>query len=584
MKQPNLHFTWIGEPRFAAGGQDVIGPSSFSTNFNTFYSSSQPRPNMKFWCQEEYADDYRNYFSKHEITIEVCAIGAYLVQHTEQSPYAKVLINHYQELLANPARNHILDRILFKDPFVYFLLATEGGYTLDTNVQALADLPVYLPEYPNFRFPYLEETDELFGTGDVWILYSPPHDPRRAQACLEKYFTLYEQKTKFVELYSKKHHMIAGEIAVSALLLTESRPFYNDQDNPLAQVWKCQKFIKLDVEITNLGVTKEYYNSHYFKQEHRYGAPHMHVYYNQLTRLRWDLEHGIHVDVTNNPSQLYQPTIALSAENQTLLHLAVLTDCETNSYACIRLLLKHGADPNRIHRLSINHSSPTTPELIEESAVTLAIKMRTQPLLALLFSDSQAPIAIDRIIDNKSLLLLAAEERCGLETILAQGADPNQIWEGQTKTPLMHAILTNNIEAVSLLLSFGALPNLSIKHHPDLVLCCSCDKLIPLHLALAVEDPQPEIVKKLLQAGASLSEKTSYWIDGKKYSFTPYNIPTSDACRSVVHPHPLRQHQNSIMHRVFRFFKPSCLTSSNARDQHTIPMQDQSDLEGLSAS
>lgn len=202
--------------------------------------------------------------------------------------------------------------------------------------------------------------------------------------------------------------------------------------------------------------------------------------------------------------------------------------------------------------------------------------MQAQPLLALLFSASQIPIAIDRIIDNKSLLLLATEEQCGLETLLARGADPNQKWENQTNTPLIQAILTNNIEAVSLLLAFGALPNLSIKHHPDLVLGCSCEKLIPLHIALAVEDPQPDIVKLLLQAGASLSEKTSYWIDGKKYSLTPSNIPTSDACRSVFHQYQLRQNQKSIIRKVFRFFKPSCLTRADAPDQYTISMQEQS--------
>ena len=81
MTKPTLNFIWIGPPQFDRGGHDVLGLESFDENFKRCFSAEEETNPMVFWCLQEYADIYTQYFLKHQINARVQGIEAHLAQY-----------------------------------------------------------------------------------------------------------------------------------------------------------------------------------------------------------------------------------------------------------------------------------------------------------------------------------------------------------------------------------------------------------------------------------------------------------------------------------------------------------------------
>jgi hypothetical protein len=470
MSAPVLNFVWLGPPKYAAGGQDVVGPETIARNFKTFPSTETPANPMFFWCQDEYVHEYRAHFFKKNIPVEVRPIKAYLHSfETDMVEQAKEIIIHYETLL-NPDRNQPLDRVYMKDMFFNFLLATQGGYVLDTNIQAHMTSPVHFPKYSKFMFPTVpveyEDEGESFTEAqtEVWMQYAPPENLTRARECLNYYLMHFRKHVPSdpKEFYSTLNHRKIGNIAGAAVLnsprleLFESPLPPRRACNALCDIWETEHLNGLDASIPSMGIFKEYNNSHRHNHAHMYTGAHFYIYMGYIERLQFALEHGLPVDSEANP-QSKDTHLPYNSNNETLLHLAMRYLDDEKSIACAKLLLEHGANPNKVHTFTeLDGPDPIT---IEESPLTYAIKSQSLEMLRMLFMASTHRINTSQVLNNESPLLLAIKENCGVAFLLALGADPNQQWEGQTETPLELALRNHDEDTVTLLLKYGANPS-----------------------------------------------------------------------------------------------------------------------------
>ncbi len=332
----SLNFVWIGPPNFKQGGHDVVGVESIARH--------QPKNPMVFWCQEAYVNEYRIYFKEKGIQIEVKSIDAYLNEAVQEELTSNRLISANSNLnqpkrkslqaetkehppslddavqvssiyrtLLSEQRNQIVDRVCFKDLFFLFLLSREGGYVLDTNIQAMKDqLPIF-SEYDYYHFPVLAGQHV-----EVWMQYCPLRDRERVQKSLKYYLDQYasEFRPLFFNLskdYSPKHHALIGEIAIAAVCLKNQDNYIGPDPIRSVNVWKCSDLEGADVRMDELNLFKEYYNSHKENREADYHTAQFHCFMGQPDRLLFDLDHGISPNYKGNSKD----------KDKTLLHIAM---------------------------------------------------------------------------------------------------------------------------------------------------------------------------------------------------------------------------------------------------------------------
>ena len=290
-----INFVWIGEPKFDKGGQDVLGPESFDLNFKKF---PQDMPNsIVFWCQACCVERYDAFFKSKGVTIEVKSIEHYLETCQIERENAAFIQQEYTKIILDPARNKIIDRVYFKDMFFNFILATQGNYVLDTNMVADPDRATILPDYPVFMFCILVNPETIQPIdSEVWMQYAPPHDLKRAQACLNTYIHLYQETTEQFagKYYDTFYHNSVGHIALSALYLKEklwTQQFIPSPDASFG-IWRAF-FTPTGAKLMDLLVTKEYYNTHRQNRDNKYSPSHLHVYHLLFDNIKFDLDHGI---------------------------------------------------------------------------------------------------------------------------------------------------------------------------------------------------------------------------------------------------------------------------------------------------
>lgn len=578
---PVINFVWIGEPRFDKGGQDVLGPESFDLNFKKF-PQDNPNP-MVYWCQERYLESYDAYFKSKGIVIEVQSIENYLRTCPLERDSAEFLFKEYKETILDDNRNRIIDRVYFKDMYFNYILATQGGYVLDTNIMADTQLPTILSDYPTFMFPVISATKKRpKPVAEVWMQYAPPQDLVRAKLCLEKYIELYSKSSTLS--YTKAHHTAIGKIAVDAVLLNNTLALDGSISPPhnSVHVWRAD-FEGAHARIMALPIIKEYYNTHRPNQNKCYSPSHIHVLVLRIERLQFDLDHGISPDLVSTTTEDFQ-TLGYNASDESLLHTAIhaimkynknglarsaqSTECIHKAIDIVTLLLAYNADPNRISTYRYfgdNYNTITT-----ETPLSLSIKSGFNQAIEVLFEHSKYPIVVDIILDNKSPLILAIEHKnTGLELLLKHGANPNQSWQDQTNTPLTLALFHNNNEALELLLAHGANPNqtwegqtntpltLAVRENNVKAVQLLLDAVhpadinkpyinkggniaseTPLHIALRQKNPI--LVKLLLERGADLAaitiERVKTLLNHQPQSIekTVDAIATSPECEALI--------------------------------------------------
>ena len=250
MPNPVINFVWVGPPKLTEGGQDVCGPESIALNFKEFADESTQNP-MVFWCQKQYKSVYEAYFLEKGIDIQVSPIDDYLQNRSEKcsnncEEEAKVVLKHYTEEILDNRRAQTSDYVGMKDMFFNFLLATQGGYVLDTNIQAIGSIPVQLSARDQFSFPILElntpgRSDRT--TYEVWMQYAPADNLVQPKKCLAAYL-------KHLEMHPRAK---IGIRAVHALFVCE-------QD--LSTPWMLIHDDSANVVIQSMGIVKEYCNTH----------------------------------------------------------------------------------------------------------------------------------------------------------------------------------------------------------------------------------------------------------------------------------------------------------------------------------
>ncbi len=460
MPKPTLHFVWVGPPKFDKGGQDVIGLETIYSNFMR-YQKEDHNP-IVFWCQGAHKSNYEHYFGFQAINITVSSIEDELNHRLSDDSFSEEdrqqtqLILEIYTTLTSPLRSKILDFVNIKDLYFNYILSTQGGYVLDTTLRADPDIPVKFPEYANFHYPLIGKRNH-----ETWIQYAPK-DAERSKKCLASYLILYQQMVELVgtDYYSATHHQSIGYMGVGALRKSSSlkgtlRPTSLSDD---CSRWMTEKILLSEYTISELGITKEYYNSHVKNIEESYIGAHAHTYIEDVIKLRADLDHGVHPDVEANPRHV-ATQFGYDANNETLLHIAMRNFNHGAFPECVALLLERGADPNKVHQIGYIRPIKRFRNSIsfqEESPLTYAIKSGQERALKMLFSLSRSPVNLEQIVDGETPLMLAIDHEPGFEFLLEQGASPNTTVVPDGESPLSRALNRRAYEKVRLLLEKGA--------------------------------------------------------------------------------------------------------------------------------
>ena len=288
MPKSAINFVWFGKPKFAQGGQDVIGPETMDANFKLFtHEGTTPPPEIKFWCQSIHQQAYKDYFANKGVQITVSSVEEYLLAQSAiatpplsdnklEAPSGPIYFENaadnvfeatspppvyfddppshyfddpedaeeiraillssedskkqanrvYQHYLESTSSEDVetLDYVYMKDMFFNFLLANEGGYVLDTNIQAAPDRPLIFNDPNVFMYPVVQQ-----GPGscaEVWMQYSPSDNNLAAKLRLDYYLDQYDQRKELIQQgrlikHSKDDHDAVGVIAVNTVSLFE---------------------------------------------------------------------------------------------------------------------------------------------------------------------------------------------------------------------------------------------------------------------------------------------------------------------------------------------------------------------------
>ncbi len=205
-------------------------------------------------------------------------------------------------------------------------------------------------------------------------------------------------------------------------------------------------------------------------------------------------------------------------------------------------MLEHGADSNAEY--SFEKWNPKKSAIIHKevfSPLKQAIQSQFQPALDLILKP-EYKVNLSHIVENESPLLYAVKVGYGVESLLAAGADPNQVWKNQTDTPLSQAVRSGKATAIVALLTKGALVNTPVCYQDELI---QVNRETPLHIALKNQDAVALALGLLLDAGANPAIPFQYVINNRQYDVPYTEICTSQECRELL----AARHQ-----------KPSCLT------------------------
>ncbi|CAM6002490.1 unnamed protein product [Sphagnum balticum] len=170
---PTLNYIWVGPPPKETGGEpghDLIGPVAMA-------SCNKTNP-ILFWCLEEYEKQYKELLANTP-AIQVKTIESSLANEYKDNviqtaaTYTKAIIDEHLK----STRNTIRDRVSVKNIFSLFLLYSQGGYVLDTNVVPMdKSVAMQLPSYKDFHLPVFDMALHKSSDLDYWMLFSPPNN------------------------------------------------------------------------------------------------------------------------------------------------------------------------------------------------------------------------------------------------------------------------------------------------------------------------------------------------------------------------------------------------------------------------
>ncbi len=162
---PVIHYSWIGSPT-ASGkkGHDTDGVMAMANNNDS--------NKIVFWCLEKHEAHYKEKFSKLT-NVTVRSVESCFTDEKFESDLRDKLKISYDALLKNTKRPlTVRDNVAFKNVFTLFVLSTQGGYTLDTNVEPMRWKKVRLNAVNEFTTACLLVPDQENQT-ECWMMASP---------------------------------------------------------------------------------------------------------------------------------------------------------------------------------------------------------------------------------------------------------------------------------------------------------------------------------------------------------------------------------------------------------------------------
>lgn len=268
-RDARLNYLWVGPPRVDSSGslgsdvKDVIDMSKRCDNA------------ISFFCLDEHLEHYKEIFKGNE-KVTVCSIDAYIDKkkndsNEEMRKHAMKMQDVRNELLKAP-RDRIVDRVTFKDAFSLFLLANEGGYTLDTSVKLVEGRNAHLFQtYDSFRAPHI--ANEL----ECWMMYASPNALNEPRKMLENYLSNWDAAQNIIRGKTEQpHNIMKFHIAITQLII-DSISIGIDSQNPQGRADPNWEF---DCKSTQAGglanfqtnvipISKIYGNSHKPEKECR---------------------------------------------------------------------------------------------------------------------------------------------------------------------------------------------------------------------------------------------------------------------------------------------------------------------------
>ena len=452
-----VNFVWVGPPKYGQGGQDVIGITSMAENFKQF---GQNNP-LIFWCQAEYKEDYIQFFAREGISVKVLSIEEHLeaLKKEVNDPYIKKKAYEVFQIYSNLKGRtddvdiQIKDRVRIKDLFFLFLMASGGGYALDSNVCARENFKANFPSFEDFHFPLIIKNSE-HSSVECWMMYSPKEKLERARSSLNLAINSYAfNQLAFFE--HKKNNFGTGNMTLDWLTLGKRDKKEEFKENTWETRYNQSTYNYI---IQELNICKEYYNSHYLDREQRYDAAHLHAISGQVKKVEKDLYYGIDPKTLMANTRKDNSKFNHDSERETLLHSTLRclkTGPKESSYLeCAKLYLEKGADPNALYYYNRYDQEGKKRSKTEHSPLFDAIINKSINALILL---CEYGADVSQNLNGKSLLTAAVSRNFNpaVEELLKRGANPNQFSKPEYN-PLYIALKNKNTEITSLLLEYGA--------------------------------------------------------------------------------------------------------------------------------
>ncbi|MBX3708567.1 MAG: hypothetical protein KIT56_08415 [Gammaproteobacteria bacterium] len=188
--KPALNYLWVGQPTKdnpnAIAGHDILGPIEAAMQMKHQNQKGWPTNEIVFWCLKEYKDYYKQLFQNEDVDIMVKSIDT-LIEEEIQGSELKEQAEVVRDALIKLKKNSTHDLVQFKDLFSLFLLNSQPGYILDTNVRLYPTLNKMLEVSDNIsiNFDYLTEVSAVRSPdseyqGDFYLLYSPQRKCEKA--------------------------------------------------------------------------------------------------------------------------------------------------------------------------------------------------------------------------------------------------------------------------------------------------------------------------------------------------------------------------------------------------------------------
>lgn len=337
---PTIHYTWVGPPNnpgIGVPGHDVAGPISMA-------KANKHNP-IIFWCLFEHLDHYKKKFEKHP-NIQVRSIEHHIEKElTNYEEQADQLIDIMQKCLNEKKnRNTIRDRVTVKEAFSLFLLCTQAGYVLDTNIIPIEE-SIALPAYTNLKAPAFKEQSQDIADFETWMLYSPAPGNEAVITILSNYYLSWRNAEKHYRSHGADRAFY--DLIGCALSIAIAAEYYNEKIN----LWIVPDIENNFVLVKELNLIKIYSNTHKYELRKKFNPTlfaetkdkditpseiFISVRSANDIWLKLLIEHGVDVNETIKKPSHY------NYRGETPLHEAI----KINNVSGAAILLEAGADPD----------------------------------------------------------------------------------------------------------------------------------------------------------------------------------------------------------------------------------------------